>query len=83
MVTAGRTTAFTLVGQAGNATNGRSYTTSPITATLTPNFNGTGRTLLAWVIPAGTILQAGQYGINQQTALTVGAGRRLRRHLRQ
>ncbi|HEY4268652.1 MAG TPA: hypothetical protein VGM94_10720 [Galbitalea sp.] len=44
--------------------NARTYTSAAITPTQTPNYNGTGRTLLEWVIPAGLAQFPGLYGLN-------------------
>ena len=44
--------------------NARTYTSAAITPTQTPNYNGSGRTLLEWVIPAGLAQLPGLYGLN-------------------
>jgi uncharacterized repeat protein (TIGR01451 family) len=44
-----------------SAGGGGPFTTASIAATPTANYNGTGRTLLQWVVPAGTITQPGDY----------------------
>jgi len=56
---------FTLTGQ-----NGHTYTSAAITPTQTANYNGTGRTLLAWTIPAGLAAVPGLY-ILSSTAFNV------------
>ncbi|MDR6972019.1 hypothetical protein [Leifsonia shinshuensis] len=79
VVTAGATTPIKLVlahssgsnyGQVTTFSGARSYSAGTITAVMTPNFNGTGRTLYEWTIPAGVVLQPGDYEI-QQNPLTV------------
>ncbi|WP_460625086.1 beta strand repeat-containing protein [Kitasatospora kifunensis] len=69
-ITGGQTNTFALGGINGTPS---SYTTAAIAATATPNYNGTGRTLLQWVIPAGTITQPGDYSVDG-TNLTVNLG---------
>jgi len=63
----GTTLSFTLAG----TDNGHSYTASNIAATLTPDYNGSGRTRVQWTIPAGLATVPGQYNINT-TNFTVG-----------
>lgn len=49
--------------------------TGALTATITPDYNGTGRTMYAWVIPAGVITIPGVYEIlNFSLAVTLPAG---------
>ncbi len=68
-VTSGQSTTFTFASIAAT------YTTGTITATVTPNFNGTGRTLLEWVIPVGAITTPGDYHAVQSPILvSLGAG---------
>lgn len=62
----GTTINFSLVGPSGHT-----YSANGITATQTSNYNGTGRTLLEWVIPAGTVTIPGLYLINA-AGFTVG-----------
>lgn len=78
-VTAGATTPITLAlahsnganyGQVTTFPGQRTYSAGTVTAVTTPNFNGTGRTLYEWTIPAGVVLQPGDYEI-QQSPLTV------------
>jgi uncharacterized repeat protein (TIGR01451 family) len=58
-VTSGATQTFTFSSRfAGGA---GPFTTEPIDATSTADYNGTGRTLLQWVIPAGTITAPGTF----------------------
>ncbi|MDO7883519.1 beta strand repeat-containing protein [Salinibacterium soli] len=63
--------AFSAVG----LDNGLTFTSASITPTVTANYNGSGRTLYQWVIPAGVITVPGVYRL--QTAnwtLNLGAG---------
>lgn len=78
-VTAGtsQTFTFTPVSFSSSVTppGGAVATTATITATVTADYKGTGRELLQWVIPAGTITAAGDYtfgGID--LAVNLGAG---------
>lgn len=41
----------------------RQYPTGALTAAVTPNYNSTGRTMYAWIIPAGTVQIPGVYDI--------------------
>jgi uncharacterized repeat protein (TIGR01451 family) len=59
------TGAWTLLGQGSGAPT---FTSASLTATVTANFNATGRTLYEWVIPAGTITTPGVYQIRPPTA---------------
>jgi uncharacterized repeat protein (TIGR01451 family) len=82
-VTAGQNTAFTLQqvhaatwyqdAQSQTFPGASKFVTATLTPTVKHNFNGTGRDLLEWVIPAGTITQAGDYQI-KQNGLTVDLG---------
>jgi uncharacterized repeat protein (TIGR01451 family)/LPXTG-motif cell wall-anchored protein len=56
-----------------SASGGATSTTAAIDAKVTDNYNGTGRQLLQWVIPAGTITAAGDYTF-AGNALTVDLG---------
>ncbi|HEY4268635.1 MAG TPA: hypothetical protein VGM94_10635 [Galbitalea sp.] len=56
---------FTLTGQ-----NGHTYTSGSITPVQTANYNGTGRTLVVWTIPAGLAAVPGLY-ILSSTAFNV------------
>ncbi|WP_217181075.1 DUF11 domain-containing protein [Streptomyces sp. AC495_CC817] len=47
------------------------YTSSAITPTTTPNYNGTGRTLVRWTVPAGVIQTEGLYAIRPTGGLGV------------
>jgi uncharacterized repeat protein (TIGR01451 family) len=42
---------------------GASYVTAPLAATVTPDYQSTGRTRYEWVIPAGTIAVPGDYQV--------------------
>lgn len=55
------------------ASGGAAATTTTVDATVTADYNGTGRQLLQWVIPAGTITAAGDYVFGGNT-LTVDLG---------
>ncbi|GAB3397986.1 hypothetical protein GCM10027568_34410 [Humibacter soli] len=76
-VTAGTAQTFTFTPQEFSAfpstAGGAVATTATISATVTANYNGTGRQLLQWVIPAGTITAAGDYVFSGST-LTVNLG---------
>jgi uncharacterized repeat protein (TIGR01451 family) len=63
----GTTLSFTLAG----TDNGHSYTASNVSPTLTPDYNGTGRTRIQWTIPAGLATVPGQYNVNV-SGFTVG-----------
>ncbi len=53
----------------------RQYPAGALTATVTANYNGTGRTMYAWTIPAGTVQLPGVYDIlSFQFTLTLPAG---------
>lgn len=56
-----------------SAPGGAAATTPTIDATVTANYNDTGRQLLQWVIPAGTITSAGNYTFSASN-LTVNLG---------
>lgn len=72
-ITFGETATFTAT--AVNGQGGGPYTTAPIPATVTSNYNGTGRTLLQWVIPAGFITHAGYYNLaGMDVGLDLGKG---------
>jgi hypothetical protein len=63
----GTTQTFTLKG----ASNGQTYTGAATTTTTTADYNGTGRTLYQWAIPAGLAQVPGTYQIRQVAPLTV------------
>ncbi|CAN5358891.1 hypothetical protein BH10ACT7_BH10ACT7_30440 [soil metagenome] len=53
----------------------RQYPTGALTAVITPDYNGTGRTMYAWTIPAGTVQIPGVYDIlNFNFTLALPAG---------
>ena len=53
----------------------RQYAAGALTATVTPNYDSTGRTMYAWTIPAGLVQIPGVYDIlNFQFTLTLPAG---------
>jgi uncharacterized repeat protein (TIGR01451 family) len=60
--------------QMGFLANGQKYVTPTIAPTVTPNYNGTGRTLYRWVIPAGTIAVPGDYALSRPNNLIVSLG---------
>ncbi len=70
------TTAFQLNTFNINGAGGKSFTTPVITPTVTPNYNGTDRTLVRYTIPAGVITTPGYYNIRSSNlvALTLEAG---------
>jgi uncharacterized repeat protein (TIGR01451 family) len=70
-VTAGASRVFTFTGTG----NGQSFPSASIAAVLTPDYQGTGRTLYSWTIPAGLITVPGQYRVDQPNmSVSVGAG---------
>ena len=64
---ASSTLTFTLNG----INNGRTYNSGARTATVIADYNGTGRTLYRWTIPANTATAAGLYGVIATSGLTV------------
>jgi uncharacterized repeat protein (TIGR01451 family) len=76
-VTGGSSQTFTFTpvdfSSFSNTPGGVSATTSTIDAVVTADYNGTGRQLLQWVIPADTITSPGDYSFGA-TALTVDLG---------
>jgi uncharacterized repeat protein (TIGR01451 family) len=63
------TTAFSFVSFNSNGSGGKTYTSAAVTPTTTPNFNGTGRTLVQWKILAGVVTVPGYYNIRSALAL--------------
>ncbi|HEY4224742.1 MAG TPA: hypothetical protein VGM70_02925 [Pseudolysinimonas sp.] len=47
------------------------YTSAAVTPTQTPNYNGTGRTLIQWIIPAGLAQVPGTYQLSSTTGFSV------------
>jgi uncharacterized repeat protein (TIGR01451 family) len=76
-VTTGTSQTFTFTPQQfsawPNTAGGTAASTVTINAAVTPNYNGTGRQLLQWVVPAGIITTAGDYVFTGNT-LTVNLG---------
>lgn len=70
------TVAFTLATYNTNGAGGKTFTSPVVTPTVTPNYNGTGRTLVQWAIPAGVATTPGYYQIRSSSfvALTLEAG---------
>lgn len=70
------TTAFTLGTYNTNGAGGKTFTSPIVTPTVTPDYNGTGRTLVQWTIPAGVATTPGYYQIRSTSfvALTLEAG---------
>lgn len=55
--------------------NTRTFATGPLTPTVTPNHDGTGRTLYTWTVPAGVITIPGVYEIvGFNMSVNLGAG---------
>jgi hypothetical protein len=55
--------------------NGQIFAIGALTATATPNYNGTGRTLYVWTIPAGAVTVPGVYEtLNFSFSINLGAG---------
>lgn len=70
------TTAFTLATYNTNGAGGKTFTSPVVTPTVTPDYNGTGRTLVRWTIPAGVATTPGYYQIRSTSfaSLTLEAG---------
>lgn len=70
------TTAFAFNTMNNNGSGGKSFTSPAVTPTVTPNYNGTGRFLVRWTIPAGVVTTPGYYKIQSSNfvALTLEAG---------
>ncbi|MBO9626566.1 MAG: DUF11 domain-containing protein, partial [Microbacterium sp.] len=60
---------FTPMNTSGATTP--TYTSAAITPTTIPNYNGTGRTLVRWTIPAGIIQTTGLYAVRSTSGLGV------------
>lgn len=53
----------------------RTFAAGALTPTVTPNHNGTGRTLYSWTVPAGVITVPGLYEVlNFNVSVNLGAG---------
>ncbi|WP_223627232.1 DUF11 domain-containing protein [Microbacterium sp. EST19A] len=65
------TSTFTFDSRNSNGTGKRSFTATGVIATTTPDYNGTGRTLVRWTIPAGVVTQAGYYNILSGTLANI------------
>lgn len=69
------TSSTTKTFQALGLSNGQSFTSASIPATVTPNYNGTGRTLYQWTIPAGLVTVPGAYRfVTSALSVNLGAG---------
>lgn len=69
------TTSTTITAQLAGVTNGRTYSTGAMTAATVSDFDGTGRTLYRWVVPAGIVLVPGLYQItNFNLGIDLGNG---------
>lgn len=70
------TTPFQLNTFNTSGTGGKSFTSPTVTPTVTPNYNGTGRILVRWTIPAGVATVPGYYNIRSSSfaTLTLEAG---------
>lgn len=69
------TTTTSINFQLAGVTNGKTYNTGVIAATTVANYNGTGRTLYRWTIPAGVVTVPGVYGLAAwNLGLDFGAG---------
>ncbi len=62
-------TAFSFASMNANGSGGKTYTSPVVTPTTTPDFNGTGRTLVQWKIPAGVATVPGYYNIRTSSPL--------------
>ncbi|WP_431279404.1 beta strand repeat-containing protein [Leifsonia poae] len=69
-------TPFQLATFNNNGAGAKSFTTAAVTPTVTPNYNGTGRILVRYVIPAGAATTPGYYKIQSTTfvPMTLEAG---------
>lgn len=65
------TTAFQLNTFNINGAGGKSFTSPAVTPTVTPDYNGTGRTLVRWTIPAGVATTPGYYNIRSAGFVTL------------
>jgi uncharacterized repeat protein (TIGR01451 family)/LPXTG-motif cell wall-anchored protein len=55
--------------------NGRNFAAGALVPSVTPDYNGTGRTLYNWTVPAGVITVPGLYDIlNFNLSVNLGAG---------
>lgn len=57
--------------QTVNPNGGKSFTSASVTPTQTPNYNGTGRTLVRYTIPAGAVTTPGSYNLRPNTNITL------------
>ncbi|GAA1236329.1 hypothetical protein GCM10009588_12480 [Microbacterium phyllosphaerae] len=64
------TTAFSFASLNPNGSGGKTHTSSAVAPTTTQNYNGTGRTLVRWTIPAGVVTVPGYYNIRSATTLS-------------
>lgn len=62
-------TAFSFTPFNKNGSGGSAYTSAVVTPVVTPDFNGTGRTLVQWKIPGDVVTVPGYYNIRTATAL--------------
>lgn len=63
------TTTFSFASFNPNGSGGKTYTSAAVTPTTTQNYNGTGRTLVRWTIPAGVVTVPGYYNIRSTATL--------------
>lgn len=70
------TTAFQINTFNPNGAGGKSFTSPVVTPTVIADYNGTGRTLVRWTIPANVVTTPGYYNIRSSSfvALTLEAG---------
>ncbi|WP_447912073.1 DUF7507 domain-containing protein [Microbacterium phyllosphaerae] len=64
------TTAFSFASLNSNGSGGKTYTSVAVAPTTTQNYNGTGRTLVRWTIPAGVVTVPGYYNIRSAAPLS-------------
>lgn len=65
------TTTFSFASLNANGSGGKTYASSAVTPTTTADYNGTGRTLVRWTIPAGVVTVPGYYNIRNAATLAV------------
>jgi uncharacterized repeat protein (TIGR01451 family) len=63
------TTTFQLTSLNGNG--GKSFTSTAVTPTLTADYNGTGRTLVRYTVPAGAATTAGWFTLRPTSGITL------------
>ena len=65
------TTTFSLLALSPTGSTVRTTTSAPVAPTVTQNYNGTGRTLVRYVVPANLAPQAGSYRLTSASFVTL------------